>query len=108
MTTKPRDMTGSAYCADCGVRAVHERGLGTPLVIRHEADCPNSPATAQGDQTDDDRLERDFADPLTMANVTGLRTHREHCDHGTAWGVPCWACDSEGRVRCSTCVEGES
>jgi len=106
MTTKPRDMTGSAYCTDCGVRAVHERGPGTPLVIRHKADCPNSPATAQGGQTDDERLERDLADPLVMANVSGLR--HDHCDHGTNWNAPCWACDQEGRVRCTTCVEGES
>ena len=45
------------------------------------------PATPQGDQTDDERMER------------------EHCDHGTSWGVPCWACDQEGRVLCTSCDE---
>jgi len=33
-------MSGSAYCLDCGTRAVPERGPGTPLVIRHSKDCP--------------------------------------------------------------------
>lgn len=39
---KPRDRSGSAYCKDCGVHAVHERGIGSPLVIRHKADCRDS------------------------------------------------------------------
>ena len=40
MALTARDMSGSAYCIDCGVRAVHERGPGSPLVIRHISDCP--------------------------------------------------------------------
>ena len=43
MAKKPRDMTGTAFCLDCGARAVHERGPGTPLVIRHKTDCPEHP-----------------------------------------------------------------
>ena len=39
MPRKVRDMTGTAYCGVCGVGAVHERGPGTPLVIRHKPDC---------------------------------------------------------------------
>lgn len=39
MARKVRDMSGTARCGVCGVEAVHERGPGTPLVIRHESDC---------------------------------------------------------------------
>lgn len=39
MARKVRDMSGTARCGVCGVEAVHERGPGTPLVIRHKADC---------------------------------------------------------------------
>lgn len=38
---EPRDMSYTARCMDCDVYAVHERGPGTPLVIRHLPDCPN-------------------------------------------------------------------
>lgn len=41
MAKKPRDMTGTVKCLDCPATAVHERGPGTPLVLRHDADCPN-------------------------------------------------------------------
>ena len=37
---KPRDMSGTIRCSVCGAEAVHERGPGTPLVIRHKPDCP--------------------------------------------------------------------
>lgn len=39
---KPRDMSGTAYCSFCQVRAVHERGPGTPLIIRHLSTCPTN------------------------------------------------------------------
>ena len=39
MVHKVRDMSGTARCGVCGVEAVHERGPGTPLVIRHKSDC---------------------------------------------------------------------
>lgn len=39
---KPRDMSGTAYCSLCKVPAVHERGPGTPLVIRHLPSCPEA------------------------------------------------------------------
>lgn len=42
MTRRGRpDMTGSAWCAECKVEAVHERGPGSPLVILHDARCPD-------------------------------------------------------------------
>ena len=70
MDMSDRDMSGSAYCIDCHVRAVHERGLGTPLVIRHKPDCPNAdhrPSTDEllgiapdwtGDLTTDEYIAR--------------------------------------------------
>lgn len=51
MAKKPRDMTGTVKCLDCPATAVHERGPGTPLVIRHEPGCP---ANAYNAETDDD------------------------------------------------------
>ena len=39
MARKIRDMSGTARCGVCNVEAVHERGPGTPLVIRHKPDC---------------------------------------------------------------------
>lgn len=53
MTRKPRDMSGSAYCSECGARAVHERGPGTPLVIDHLAGCSEHP-TNRPEPTDVD------------------------------------------------------
>lgn len=44
MSRRVRDMTGTAFCLDCGVFAVHERGPGSPLVIRHLPTCPQNPA----------------------------------------------------------------
>ena len=40
ITTRKEGAKMSAYCMDCNVRAVPERGPGTPLVIRHSEDCP--------------------------------------------------------------------
>jgi hypothetical protein len=37
------DLTGKACCLACGATATHKDGPGTPLVIRHSADCPNRP-----------------------------------------------------------------
>lgn len=34
-----------------------------------------------------------------------VHIHRPHCDHGTYWFAHCWACDQEGRARCTDCEE---
>lgn len=39
MGSKPRDMSGTAYCLNCGAPAEHERGPGSPLSITHADDC---------------------------------------------------------------------
>jgi hypothetical protein len=33
-------MTGTAYCRDCNARAEQQGGPGTPLIIRHDPNCP--------------------------------------------------------------------
>jgi hypothetical protein len=38
-STKKRDLSGTVRCTDCGVGAEHERGPGTPLVLRHKPGC---------------------------------------------------------------------
>jgi hypothetical protein len=40
---KRRDMTGTVRCSVCKVGGVHERGPGSPLIIRHADDCPERP-----------------------------------------------------------------
>lgn len=35
-----KDMSGTARCDGCGVGATYERGIGSPLSIRHKKDCP--------------------------------------------------------------------
>jgi len=56
-----------------------------------------------------ERLDRAIADLLAMpAQAAPMEAHRDHCDHGTDWNAACWACDQEGRVRCTSCAEGES
>lgn len=44
MSKKPRDMSGSVRCGECGAPATHERGPGSPLSIRrHERHCSEHP-----------------------------------------------------------------
>ncbi len=40
MSRKARDMTGTVRCSACPAEAEHERGPGSPLVIRHHQGCP--------------------------------------------------------------------
>jgi hypothetical protein len=42
--TKRLDLTGTACCLECGASAVHERGPGTPLILRHAVDCSPCPS----------------------------------------------------------------
>ena len=61
----------SAYCVDCNVKAVPERGPGTPLVIRHSEDCPNvlsKPPSSPVETTD--APERPLA-PEALNGLTG-------------------------------------
>lgn len=36
-------MSGTARCMDCGVSVVHERGPGSPLILKHRSGCPALP-----------------------------------------------------------------
>lgn len=38
--TKPKNLEGTAFCLDCGMAAMYERGPGSPLSIKHNPDCP--------------------------------------------------------------------
>jgi len=48
------------------------------------------------------RLDKTISELL----ATPAQTH-DHCDHGTNWNAPCWACNQEGPVLCTGCDEGE-
>lgn len=37
--SKPKDLSGTAYCGECGAEAKHESGIGSPLSIKHRRWC---------------------------------------------------------------------
>ena len=98
MARKVRDMSGTARCGVCGVEAVHERGPGTPLVIRHEPDCTELRAFIR---CEDCSQILWGADPQKR-HAREAAVSAELPIHRTEAGYPqCATCDGGGCLDCT-------